>query len=65
MRACKNEVGTRRLNIHLAYITVDQASKNGGSLMVNFRAQPPRGPRASGYCDVFKNGKVNVQFDRQ
>jgi uncharacterized protein (UPF0212 family) len=65
MRACKNEVGARRPNIPLAYITVDQASQNGGSLMVNFRAQPPRGPRASGSCDVFKNGKVNVQFDRQ
>jgi hypothetical protein len=64
MRLCKNAVSARQPNVPLAFIHVDQASVNGGSYSVNFRSLPPNGPKSSGYCDVFKNGRVNVVFDR-
>ena len=62
MRLCKNAVSERMPNVPLAYIQVDPARVNGGSLLVNFRAQPPNGAYARGSCDVFKNGRVNLQF---
>jgi hypothetical protein len=62
MRSCKNAVSGRMPNVPLAYIQVDQPTVNGGSLLVNFRVQPPNAARSSGYCDVFKNGRVNLQF---
>jgi uncharacterized protein (UPF0212 family) len=63
MRSCKNEVSARQPNVPLAFIHVDEASVNEGSLSVNFQVLPPNGRRSSGYCDVFKNGRVNVKFD--
>lgn len=63
MPSCKNEVSNRQPNVPRAYIEVDQARVNGGSLLANFRVQPPNGPRSSGSCDVFKNGKMNVQYN--
>jgi hypothetical protein len=65
MRACKAAVSARQPNVPLAFIQVDEANVNGGSLSVNFRSLPPNGPRTSGICDVFKNGRVNLQFDRR
>ena len=62
MRSCKNAVNARQPNIPLAFIQVDAARTNGASLMADFRVQPPNGPRSSGYCDVFQNGRVNVVF---
>ncbi|AXC09395.1 hypothetical protein ACPOL_0008 [Acidisarcina polymorpha] len=62
MRSCKNAVSARLPNVPLAFIQVDQPRVNGGSLLVNFRASPPNGQAASGSCDVFKNGRVNLQF---
>jgi uncharacterized protein (UPF0212 family) len=64
MRACKNEVSARQPNVPLAFIRVEEASVNGGSLSVNFRVLPPNGRSSSGYCDVFGNGRVNVVFDK-
>lgn len=63
MIACKNAVSARMPNVPLAYIQVNQPRVNGGSMLSNFRVQPPNGPNASGSCDVFKNGRVNLQFN--
>jgi hypothetical protein len=63
MIACKNAVSARMPNVPLAYIQVNQPRVNGGSMLSNFRVQPPNGPYASGSCDVFKNGRVNLQFN--
>jgi hypothetical protein len=63
MIACKNAVSARMPNVPLAYIQVNQPRVNGGSMLSNFRVQPPSGPYASGSCDVFKNGRVNLQFN--
>ncbi len=63
MVACKNAVSARMPNVPLAYIQVNQPRVNGGSMLSNFRVQPPNGPYASGSCDVFKNGRVNLQFN--
>jgi hypothetical protein len=46
------------------YIQVDPPRVNGGSLLSTFRVQPPGRPSASGSCEVFKNGKVNIQYNR-
>jgi hypothetical protein len=64
MRACKNAVSVRMPNVPLAYIQVNQPRVNGGSMLSTFRTRPPNGPYTSGSCDVFKNGHVNLQFDR-
>ncbi len=63
MVACKNAVSARMPNVPLAYIQVNPPRVNGGSMLSNFRVQPPNGPYASGSCDVFKNGRVNLQFN--
>jgi hypothetical protein len=63
MIACKNAVSARMPNFPLAYIQVNQPRVNGGSMLSNFRAQLPNGPSASGSCDVFKNGRVNLSFN--
>lgn len=63
MIACKNAVSARMPNVPLAYIQVNQPRVNGGSMLSNFRVQPPNGPYASGSCDVFKNGRVNLSFN--
>ncbi len=63
MVACKNAVSARMPNVPLAYIQVNQPRVNGGSMLSNFRVQPPNGPYASGSCDVFKNGRVNLSFN--
>jgi hypothetical protein len=63
MIACKNAVSARMPSVPLAYIQVNQPRVNGGSMLSNFRVQPPNGPYASGSCDVFKNGRVNLQFN--
>jgi hypothetical protein len=63
MVACKNAVSARMPNVPLAYIQVNPPRVNGGSMLSNFRVQPPKGPNASGSCDVFKNGRVNVSFN--
>jgi hypothetical protein len=62
MRACKNAVSTRRPNVPLAYILVDEPRPNGGSMLSVFRVQPPNGAWSAGTCDVFRNGRVNVNF---
>jgi hypothetical protein len=49
-------------DVPLAFIYVDQARVNGGSLLANLRVQPPNGPTSSGSCDVFRNGGVNIQY---
>ena len=43
---------------------VNQPRVNGGSMLSNFRVQPPNGPYASGSCDVFKNGRVNLHIQQ-
>ena len=63
MIACKNAVSARMPNVPLAYIKVNEPRVNGGSMLSNFRVQPPNGSYASGSCDVFKNGRVNLQFN--
>ncbi len=63
MVACKSAVSARMPNVPLAYIQVNQPRVNGASMLSNFRVQPPNGPYASGSCDVFKNGRVNLQFN--
>jgi hypothetical protein len=63
MIACKNTVSARMPNVPLAYIQVNKPRVNGGSMLSNFHVQPPNGPNASGSCDVFKNGRVNLQFN--
>jgi len=63
MRACKSAVSARQPNVPLAYIQVDQPTVNGGSLLARFRTNPPYGQSSSGSCDIFRNGKVNLQFD--
>lgn len=63
MIACKNAVSAHMPNVALAYIQVQQPRVNGGSMLSNFRTNPPNGPYSSGSCDVFKNGRVNLQFD--
>jgi hypothetical protein len=65
MASCKNEVSSRRPNIPRAYIEVDQAHINGGSLLVNFWLRQPNSRTSTGYCDVFKNGRVNVVFNNR
>lgn len=63
MQLCKNAVSARMPNVPLAYIQVNQPRVNGGSMLSNFRVQPPNGPYTSGSCDVFKNGRVNLSFN--
>lgn len=66
MRACKTQVSSRRPDVPLAFIRVDQASPSGGgAFLVNFRALPPNGRAASGYCNVAANGYVDLRFDNQ
>jgi hypothetical protein len=60
MRSCKSVVSARFPNVPLAFIEVDQPRVNGGSLLSMFRVRAPDGLHASGSCDVFKNGKVNL-----
>jgi hypothetical protein len=65
MRACKNTAGERLPNVPLAYISVQRGSDTGnGRYMINFHAQPPRGPQTSGFCIVARNGHMDTfQFD--
>jgi len=60
MRSCKSVVSGRFPEVPLAYIEVDQPSVNGGSLLANFYVRAPNGLSASGSCDVFRNGRVNL-----
>jgi hypothetical protein len=61
---CKNGVSAQWPNVPLAYIQVEPPRVNGGSMLSTFRVQPPGRPSASGSCDVFRNGKVNIQYNR-
>jgi hypothetical protein len=61
---CKNGVSTQWPNVPLAYIQVNPPRVTGGSLTSTFRVQPPGRPSSSGSCEVFKNGKVNIQYNR-
>jgi hypothetical protein len=63
MQLCKDTASARLPNVPLAYIQVNRPSVNGGSMLSTFRANPPDGPYASGSCDVFKNGRVNLSFN--
>lgn len=56
MRSCKNAVSAQIPNVPLAYIQVNRASMiGGGGYMVNFQA-----PKFSGFCNVYRNQKVQV-----
>ena len=61
---CKNGVSAQWPNVPLAYIQVDPPRVNGGSLLSTFRVRPPGKAASSGSCDVFRNGKVNIQYNR-
>ncbi|HEX8896027.1 MAG TPA: hypothetical protein VF783_22090, partial [Terriglobales bacterium] len=52
LRACRNEVAARYLNIPMANISVQQGSMNPNGTTVNWTAAPPRGGRVAGFCVV-------------
>jgi hypothetical protein len=53
LKACKNEVGARYLNIPMAYISVDRGSTTANAnYMVNWTATAPGGKQSKGFCVI-------------
>ena len=52
LRACKNEVGARYLNIPMANISVQSGSMNANGYTVNWTAASPGGGLVAGFCVV-------------
>jgi hypothetical protein len=53
LKSCKNEVGTRYVNIPMAYIGVDQGAKTANdNYLVNWTTKPPDGKGSVGFCVV-------------
>jgi len=65
MRSCKSAVSAQFPNVPLAYIEVDQPRVNGASMLSAFRVRPPNARPTRGACDVFRNGRVNLSYDRR
>lgn len=65
LQSCKNTVSIRLPDVPRAFISVSRATDPGnGGYMINFRAQPRRGPPASGFCNITWNGRMlDFQFD--
>ena len=58
LRACRNEVAARYLNIPMANINVQPGSMNPNGTTVNWTAAPPRGGRVSGFCVVSRTNTI-------
>ena len=59
LKACKDEVGARYLNVPMANISVDRGSKTAnGNYLVNWTTKPPEGAASIGLCVV--DPSINV-----
>jgi hypothetical protein len=61
---CKNGISAQWPNVPLAYIQVTPPRVTGGSLTSSFTVQSPGRPPSNGTCEVFKNGRTNIQYNR-
>jgi hypothetical protein len=65
METCKNKTMERLPTVPRAYISVSRGSNtNEGGYTIHFNADPPRGPRSSGFCIIARGGRVqDFQFN--